>query len=88
MYYYAIYVVEEDNAEEKLLWFAYDMSKKDERKFFIGGSGIMACIFTTAQTAHAVARNARSSFDGGAQFHVRKVEVNLLTPNAGYPPNG
>ena len=73
MKYYAIYVCEDDTTE-RLVWFAY--GQNDEvRQFFLGGSGIVPCIFTAAQSAHAMIKKIRKDFDDDAQFYVRKVEI-------------
>jgi hypothetical protein len=79
-YFYAVYVQEPDHTQERLIWKATDGPSSYGREYFIGGSGIAACVLTTAGSAHALIRKARKDFHEDAQFYVRKIWLTLDKP--------
>lgn len=74
---YAIFVKERDDLKELMVW--YSEKRHIGRKFFYGGSGIMACIFTTWQSAHAFAKKEKllDDFSDGAQMYVRPINISI-----------
>jgi len=44
---------------------------------FFGGSGILPCIYASAQSAYSEAKKAREDFKEGSQFYVRKISLEI-----------
>lgn len=70
--YYAVYVCEQEKYGERMVWYALK-SDIGGRVYFFSGSGIIPCIFTTWQGAHAEIKKMRQDFDDGSQFYVRPI---------------
>lgn len=74
---YGIYIAEKNGTKERLVFMPHDAKRtKFGRKFFFGGTGIVALVFTTPNTAHAFAKKEKLVDDfESAQYYVRPINL-------------